>query len=84
VTCSGRNILPCLCYWDGDESLVASLIMCSMHSDFMAMILVSWNWLCWPKLMLCLAMADLSRWYSLMCRWCSMILVSMECPVCQM
>jgi hypothetical protein len=39
---------------------------------------VSWNWMQWLRFMLHSAMADLSRWYSQMCQWCSLILVSME------
>jgi hypothetical protein len=36
-----------------------------MHPDFMARVLVSWNSMRWPTFMLCLAMAELSRWYVL-------------------
>jgi len=39
----------------------------------MARILMSWNWTRWPRFMLYLAATDLSGWYSLMCRLCSLI-----------
>jgi len=39
-------------------------------------ILVKWKWLQSPKFMLHLAMANFSVWYSLLCWWCSLILVS--------
>jgi len=35
----------------------------------------AWNWILWPRSKLCSATADLSVWYSLMCQWCSLILM---------
>jgi hypothetical protein len=53
-----------------------------MYLDLVERILVSWSWIRWPRLMLCLAMANLSECTRWMCRWCSLTLVSMEQPVC--
>jgi hypothetical protein len=63
------------------SQLIVSLIMCSKHLVLMARSLVPWNWIQWHRCTLCSAMANLSGWYKLMCWWCSLILVSVECPV---
>jgi hypothetical protein len=58
---------------------IISLIRHSLPPDFLTRILVSWNGTQWQKFMLCLAMADFSGWWSQMCQWWSLVLVSMEC-----
>jgi len=47
---------------------IASLMIFSTCPDLIFRILVSWNWIWWPRFILCLASADLSKWYSLMCQ----------------
>jgi hypothetical protein len=63
---------------------IASLISRSMYRDWVDRILVFCSWMRCPRLMLCSAAADLSGWARRMCRWCSLILVSIERPVCPM
>jgi hypothetical protein len=63
---------------------VAPLTTRSMYLDVMDRILVSWSWMQCPRLMLCSATTNLSGWAKRMCRWCSLILVSMERPDCPM
>jgi hypothetical protein len=57
----------------------ASLMMCSVHLVFMGRILG--NCIQWHRAMLYSATADFSGSYTLVCHWCFLILVSMDCPV---
>jgi hypothetical protein len=47
---------------------IASLMIRSMHLDFLARILVLCRWIRWPRLMLCSATADFLGWYKRKCR----------------
>jgi hypothetical protein len=50
----------------------------------LAKILVSCSCIQWPRLMLCSATPDFSGWYTQMCQWCSLTLISIKHPVCPM
>jgi hypothetical protein len=53
---------------------VTSLLVHSIHLDFLARILVSWNWMWWPRIMLYSDMADFTRYVYL-------ILITIKYPV---
>jgi hypothetical protein len=80
----GRSHPPYWCCWDGDQSLITSLMIWSMHLDLLARMMVLYSWIQWPRFMLCSAMVDFSGCWRWMCRWWSLLLVSVECPVCPM